>query len=401
MGGHLQVDEAFRLSLPRGFALFLPHGLGEQPQIHLVPHRLHMAVLLGAQQVARAPDLHIPHGDFEAGAEFGEFPDSLQPLGGHVGEHLSPHEGEVGEGAAGGAAHPAPELMELGQAVAVGVFDDQGVDVGDIHPRLDDGGAHQDVQLMLQHLPPDIRELLLGHFAVGEAHPGLGQAHLDPRRTSLDGFHPVVEVIHLAAPAQFPPDGIDEDAVVVLQHIGLHRPAVLGRFFDDRHIPYAAHGHVQRPGDGSGRKGENVHVGGQFFHPFLLGHAEPLLLIHDEEPQIVELHILGKHPMGAHQNIHLSPGGAAQDVLLLLGRAEAGEHLHLNGETFEPPHDGVVVLKGQDGGGDKQDALLALGNTLESGPQRHLRFTEAHVPAQQPVHGDRTLHIPLDLVDAA
>ena len=36
--------------------------------------------LLRAKHVARPPDLQVPHGDLEAGAELSELPDGLHPL---------------------------------------------------------------------------------------------------------------------------------------------------------------------------------------------------------------------------------------------------------------------------------------------------------------------------------
>ena len=89
-----------------------------------------------------------------------------------------------------------------------------------------------------------------------------------------------------------------------------------------------------------------------------------------------------------------------EDLLLLLGRAEAGEQLHLHGEALHPLADGLVVLPGQDGGGHQNGALLAVGDALEGRPQGHLGLAEAHVAAQQPVHGGLALHVVLDLLDA-
>ena len=51
-----------------------------------------MAVLALPQQVARAADLQIPHGDAEAGTEGRELPDSGEPLLGDVGQGLVPPE---------------------------------------------------------------------------------------------------------------------------------------------------------------------------------------------------------------------------------------------------------------------------------------------------------------------
>ena len=58
------------------------------------------------------------------------------------------------------------------------------------------------------------------------------------------------------------------------------------------------------------------------------------------------------------------------------------------------------MLPGQDGGGHQDGALLSGGHALEGRPQGHLGLAEAHVPAEQPVHGGLALHVVLDLVDA-
>ena len=59
------------------------------------------------------------------------------------------------------------------------------------------------------------------------------------------------------------------------------------------------------------------------------------------------------------------------------------------------------MLKSQDGGGYQHHALLALADALEGGAQGHLGLAEAHVPAQQPVHGNGPFHVRLDLLCTA
>ena len=181
--------------------------------------------------------------------------------------------------------------MELGQTVAVGILDDEGVDVGDVHTGLDDGGAHEDIHLVLQHLPPDLRQLLLPHLAMGHGDAGLRNAAVEGGGRHFDIVHSVVEIVHLPVPAQFPPDSVRNDPIIVLQHIGLHRAAILGSFLNDRHIPDAGHRHIQRPRNGRSRQGEHVHIGGHLLDALLLRHAEALLLVHDEQPQVTEGHV--------------------------------------------------------------------------------------------------------------
>ena len=169
-----------------------------------------------------------------------------------------------------------------------------------------------------------------------------------------------MQVIYLPAAAELPADRIGDDAVVVLEHIGLHRAAVLRGFLDDRHIPDAAHGHVQRTGDRGGGQGEHVDAGRELLDPLLLRHTEALLLIDDEQPQAAEAHILRQHPVGADEDIDLASGGAAQDVLLLLRGAEAGDHLDAYREALKPLGESVIMLEGENGGRHKHHALPAL-----------------------------------------
>ena len=135
--------------------------------------------------------------------------------------------GEVGGGPAGGATHPAPELVELGQAEGLGIFDDKGVHVGQVDARLDDGGAHQDVQLPVGHLAHDVSQLLLVHFSVGGGDADrLAQQGAELGGGAVDGLGPVVEVIDLTAPVQLPANGVGHQAPVMLQDIGLDGLAV-------------------------------------------------------------------------------------------------------------------------------------------------------------------------------
>ena len=56
--------------------------------------------------------------------------------------------------------------MQLGQTHAVGVLDDEGVDVRHVDAGFDDGRADEDLRLARDHALHDRRELLLVHLTV-------------------------------------------------------------------------------------------------------------------------------------------------------------------------------------------------------------------------------------------
>ena len=214
-----------------------------------------MAGLLGAEQVARAADLKVAHRDLEAGAELRVLADRVEPLFRDLGEDLAAAEGQVGEGVARGPPHAAADLVELGEAQAVGVLDDQGVDVRDVDAGLDDRGADEDLDLAVGHALHDVAELVLVHSPVGDGDLRAGVASHQGVRAAGDRLHAVVEVVDLAAPGQLAADRVVEHGLVLLQHEGLDRVAVHRRLLDRGHVAQAGEGHVQRAGDRGGGQG--------------------------------------------------------------------------------------------------------------------------------------------------
>ncbi len=243
---------------PQGLALHLGHGLGHELHIEVVAHRGDVAGLVLAQQVARPPDLEVAHGDLEPGPELGLLADGPQPLIGGLGQHLVGGMEEIGVGALARAPHPAPELVELAQPEAVGAIDHEGVHGGHVDPRLDDGGAHQDVEAFLPEVEHDLLECALVHLPVRHGHARLGDEHAQARRDGFDVLHPVVHEEGLAFAQQLPAQRFDDGGFLELAHVGEDRLARRRRCVDEREVADAGEGHLEGTGDGVGREGQHV-----------------------------------------------------------------------------------------------------------------------------------------------
>ena len=133
-----------------------------------------MPGLLAAQQVPRAADLQVLQGHVHARADFGVLGHGGQPLVGRLGQRGLARVQEVGVGPLAAAADPAPQLVQLGQAVHVGAVDDEGVRVGNVQAVFHDRGGDQDVELPLPEVDHDLFQLVLVHLAVGHRDPRLG-----------------------------------------------------------------------------------------------------------------------------------------------------------------------------------------------------------------------------------
>ncbi len=112
--------------------------LFEQLGVHLETDGGDLPGLVGAEQVAGAAQLQVVAGDAESGAELGQFLQYPQPFARLVGQASLAGDQQVGVGAPVGAADPAAQLIELGEAETVGAVDDDGVGARDVEAVLDD-----------------------------------------------------------------------------------------------------------------------------------------------------------------------------------------------------------------------------------------------------------------------
>ena len=73
---------------------------------------------------------------------------------------------EVGESLFRAAPYSASDVVQLGEAESVRVVDDEGVYVGHVDARFDDGGADEDVVLAAIECGDHFLELSFGHLTV-------------------------------------------------------------------------------------------------------------------------------------------------------------------------------------------------------------------------------------------
>ena len=72
------------------------------------------------------------------------------------------------------APDAAAQLMQIGQAVVVGLVDEDRVGVGNVEPAFDDRRGQQNIELVVDEIEHHLFELALGHLPVADADAGLG-----------------------------------------------------------------------------------------------------------------------------------------------------------------------------------------------------------------------------------
>jgi len=290
-------------------------------------------------------------------------------------------------------------LIKLCQTEGIAAVHDEGVGVGDIEPRLDDGGAQQHVDLVAAEAAHYARKFVLFHLSVGHTDARFGHQAGEVRLHGVDGLHAVVHKKDLSAAIHLPHDGLTRDARGVRPDVGDDGQSFRRRGVDDGNIPRPGQGHIKRARDGRGREGQHVHLGAQLLEMFLMGHTETLFLIDDHQSQVFEGNVTSQQAVRADDDIHLAQRQLEHDLVLFAGRTEAREHLHAHRKSRKPLAEGLVVLLSQNSRRHQDGHLFAVHDGLKGRTQGDFCLAVAHVAAQEPVHRTRGLHVLLDLID--
>src|SRR5262245_27737354 len=168
-GGHVGVDARVHPHGPRGessLARELRDDLVEHLDVELEAERRDVSGLLRAEQVAGAADLQVAHRDREARAELGVVCERREPRSRFRSELARLGIEQVGVRRHVATADAPADLVELGEPELVGALDDQGVRLGDVEARLDDGGRDEHVRVTGEERQHLVLELALPHLPV-------------------------------------------------------------------------------------------------------------------------------------------------------------------------------------------------------------------------------------------
>ena len=194
-------------------------------------------------------------------------------------------------------------------------------------------------------------------------------------------------------------DRLADHLVVVLHDIGLDRHAVHRRLLENAHIADPDETHVQSSRDRRRRQRQNIHVLLHLLDLLFVGHAEPLLLVDDQQSQTLKLHVLREHPVCAYHDVHIAFFQPLDGLFHLPRCPESRHHVHPHREIFHSLDEGIVDLLRQDRRRNQVHYLFSLLHRLEGRPERDLRLSVSDVTADQAVHDLLALHVPLRVID--
>ena len=357
-------------------------------------------MLLGSHKRAGAANLQVAHSDTHAAAQVLELGKCGQTRRRLLGERQLAREHKVRVGLRGRAAHTALELVELCQAQALRVLDDQRVGGRVVDAALHDGRGDEHIDLFGRELDHHVLDLARAHLAVRHPHACLGRGLVHARHGVVDGLDAVGHVVHLTAAAHLQANRRAHHIGVILPHVHDHGTTPGRRRGNQAHVAHAARGHLHGSRNRRGRKREHVNLLAQVLELLLVLHAKSLLLVDDHQAQVLGVHVGRKQAVRADKYVDRALGKRLERALLLRRRAEAAEHLNLKAKRGKALEEGLVVLLGQNGRGAEHHDLAAGVHTLKRRTQGDLGLAKAHVAAQQAVHGLGRFHIGLNVGDS-
>jgi hypothetical protein len=180
---------------------------------------------------------------------------------------------------------------------------------------------------------------------------------------------------------------------VPLRDQGLDGHAPRRRRRDDGQVADARHRHVEGPRNRRGGQRQQVHLGPQLLEPLLLLHAEALLFVDDDQPQLPESHVSLDQAVGADDDVDAALLEPLEHGIHFAAGAEPRQQLDPHGPVREPVGERRKMLLCQQCRGYQQGDLPAGLHGDEGGPQGNFGLAEADVTAHDAVHRHRRLEI--------
>ena len=197
----------------------------------------------------------------------------------------------------------------------------------------------------------------------------------------------------------FPHDRFADHDRVVWQHETAHGQPVDRRSRDDAHFAHTGERHLQRPRDRCRGQRQYVNVGAQFLQFFLLGNAEMLFFIDDDQPQPLKLDGVAQQGMGADDDVHRAICEFGADLIRILTGDKARQLAHADRQSLEPFDEVFVMLPGEQCRRDDDGDLESLHRGCKRGAQRDFGLPETDIAAHQPIHRPARRDIGKDVGD--
>ena len=290
---HIQIHQGIEVLHSGGYSLQIFYRFIQHFTVQIIAHCFHVPMLPFSQQISCSTNLQIPHGNFEAASQFRKFPNGLESFFRYFFQYFIPFIHKKGISHPAASSYPSPKLVKLGKSHLVGIINNHGIYVGNIHTGFNNGGGNQYINFSINKIIHDFFQLLLLHLSMCKGHICLRHQLLYGHGYICNGIYPVIDIVYLSPSGQLPNDGLPYHFLIVFTDIGLDGQTFTRRLFQNAHVPDSYQTHMEGSGNGCSRQRKHIHILFHLLDFFLMPYTKPLLLIHNQKPQILEFQIFG------------------------------------------------------------------------------------------------------------
>ena len=152
-----------------------------------------------------------------------------------------------------------------------------------VNAGLNDGGGHQNVNLVLLEGKHDVFYLASAHLAVSHTHASFRRSFLHASHRLINSGHAVGHVVHLSFSLQLTSNSCRNKIRVVLAHHYLNRLSARRWRQNQAHVTNAAHGHLHGAWNGRCRERQHVYLLAHVFELLFVLYAKALLFVDDNQ----------------------------------------------------------------------------------------------------------------------
>ena len=308
------------------------------------------------------------------------------------------------------AASDAPaQLVQLGQAEAVGVLDDHQVGVRHVHADLNDGRCNQNVILLCGERLHHALLVRVFHAAVQYGDATVRQRVLQVDRVLLGAFQlqfalldQRADDVHLPAVRDLFVDKRSDALPHILPDcVGCHRLAAGRQFVEHGHVEVTIQDERKRARDGCCRHDEHMRRFALGRQRGALRHAKAVLLIRHDRTQPSEGHALLDECVRADHDLRCPAFDCGERCALLRGAHRAGQQRASDAQLFEQRCKRFGMLRRENLGRRHKRGLIAVlrGQRAQRGGNH--RFARTDIALHQPVHRAAGSAVGCNLVDRA
>ena len=170
-------------------------------------------------------------------------------------------------------------------------MDNDGIYVGNIQSRFNNGGGYQYIHIPIDKRVHDLLQLPLRHLPMGKGHIGIRHQFFNGKSHFRNILHSIIDVIDLTSSGHLPHDGFPHHFRRIFHNIGLDGHTIHGRFLQNAHIPDTHQTHVQGSWNRCRRQSQHIHIVLHLLDLFFMCHTKTLFFVNDQQSQIFEFDI--------------------------------------------------------------------------------------------------------------